>query len=78
MIVVVLGTDPPGGQYSLMSPNGRNKTSHDDKVTGYYAVRNGSSVTLHDHMDFLQRTSKKAQEIQKVDHIFGDYLEEYM
>jgi hypothetical protein len=28
-------------------------------------------------MDFLQRASKKAQEIQKMGHIFGDYLEEY-
>jgi hypothetical protein len=27
-------------------------------------------------MDFLQRVSKKAQEIRKMDHIFGDYLEE--
>jgi hypothetical protein len=29
-------------------------------------------------MDFLQRTGKEAQEIQKIDHIFGDYLEECM
>jgi len=61
-----------------MSQHGRNKTSHDDKMTGYYvhcAVRNGSSVILHDHMDFLQSASKKAQEIQKTD-IFDDYLEE--
>jgi len=28
-------------------------------MTGYYVVRNGSSVTLHDHMDFLQRANKK-------------------
>jgi hypothetical protein len=59
MIVVELGTDPPSGQYSLMSPYGRNKTSHDDTMTGYYIVRNGSSVTVHDHMEFLQRANKK-------------------
>jgi hypothetical protein len=49
-------------------------------VTGYYVhcvVRNDSSVTLHDHMDFLQTASKKAQVIQKMEHIFSDYLEEH-
>ena len=46
----------------------KTKTSRDDTVTGYYVrcvVRNGSSVTLHDNMDFLRKASKKAEEIRK-------------
>ena len=46
----------------------KTKTSRDDTVTGYYVhcvMRNGSSVTLHDHMDFLRKTSNKAEEIRK-------------
>jgi hypothetical protein len=65
-ITAVLRTDPryvpSSGQYSVMSPHGRNKTSHDDRLTGYYVhcvVRNGSSVILRGHMDFLLRASKR-------------------
>ena len=41
----------------------------------HYVVRNGSSVTLHDYVDFLQRACKKAEEIRKKDHNFVVYLE---
>jgi hypothetical protein len=45
-------------------------------VTGryvQYVVQNVSSDTLRDYVDFLRRTYKEADEIQK-DHIFGAYL----
>jgi len=44
------------------------KTSRDDTVTGYYihcVVRSDRSVTLHDHLDFLRKVSKKAEEIRE-------------
>jgi hypothetical protein len=56
-----------------------NRTSHDHNVIGYivhYVMWNGSSVTQHDHTDFPRRARRKADEIQKKDHIFGDYLKE--
>jgi hypothetical protein len=40
----------------------------------HYVVRNGSSGTLHDYMEFLPRAFKKAEEIWKKDHIPGAYL----
>ena len=56
-----------------------NRTSHDQTVIGYivhYVMWNGSSVTLHDYTDFFRGSRRNADEIQKKDHIFGDYLEE--
>jgi hypothetical protein len=38
-------------------------------------VRNGSSVTLRDYMDFLRRACNTTEEIRKNDHISGAYLE---
>jgi len=45
-------------------------------------MRNGSYVTLRDYMDIVRRVRKKAEEMRRIDHIFGAYLEkctwEYM
>ena len=43
-------------------------------VTGHYVhcvVQNVSSVTLRDYVDFLRRTCKRTEEIQKKGHNFG-------
>jgi hypothetical protein len=41
----------------------------------YCVVRNGSSVILHDYMEYLRRVRKKAEEMRRMDHIFAAYLE---
>jgi hypothetical protein len=38
-------------------------------------MRNGSYVTLRDCMDIIRRVRKKAEEMRRIDHIFGAYLE---
>lgn len=42
----------------------------------HYVVWNGVYVTLPDYTDFIRRARRKADEIQKKDHVFDDYLEE--
>lgn len=41
----------------------------------HYVVQNGRSVILHNYMDFLRCARKKAEEMRRMEHIFGAYLE---